>query len=279
MRRIQTADSLFHDGNAQTGELGTPVTASWLNGVQEELLAVVEDAGLVPSELNNAQMLEALRAFAPAGQVAHFARASAPAGWLTADGSAVSRASYARLFTAIGTTFGAGDGSTTFNVPDLRGEFVRGLDAGRGIDAGRTLGSSQAGDNKAHDHGGSSGAAGGHSHGGSTGSGGLHSHTGSTDYAGYHDHVNGVYSNLLRPPYAGSLTGTDTSGSGSEQAVGAGDSAAMAGAGSHYHFVNTNGAGEHSHTIASEASHSHTITSNGTEARPRNIALLACIKY
>ena len=57
-----------------------------------------------------------------------------------------------RLFTAIGTTFGAGDGSTTFNLPDLRGEFVRGWDDGRGIDAGRTFGSAQLDAYQAHTH-------------------------------------------------------------------------------------------------------------------------------
>jgi len=79
----------------------------------------------------------------PAGAVQYFAMASAPTGWLKADGSAVSRTDYANLFTAIGTMFGLGDGTTTFNLPDLRGEFVRGFDDGRGVDAGRILGSAQ----------------------------------------------------------------------------------------------------------------------------------------
>jgi microcystin-dependent protein len=79
-----------------------------------------------------------------AGAVVFFARATAPAGYLSANGAAISRATYANLFAAIGTVFGAGDGTTTFNVPDLRGEFVRGLDAGRGVDAGRALGGLQA---------------------------------------------------------------------------------------------------------------------------------------
>lgn len=65
-------------------------------------------------------------AAAPAGQVASFAMNSCPTGWLTADGSAVSRSTYAVLFANIGTTWGAGNGSTTFNVPDLRGMFLRG---------------------------------------------------------------------------------------------------------------------------------------------------------
>jgi len=81
----------------------------------------------------------------PAGTVAHFAGSSAPAGWLAANGQSVLRVgTYAALFTAIGTTYGYVD-STHFNVPDLRGEFIRGLDGGRGIDASRALGSAQKG--------------------------------------------------------------------------------------------------------------------------------------
>ena len=77
---------------------------------------------------------------------------SAPTGWLSCDGSAVSRSTYLDLFSAISTTFGTGNGSTTFNVPDLRGEFIRGWDAGRGIDSGRSFGSAQADELKSHRH-------------------------------------------------------------------------------------------------------------------------------
>jgi microcystin-dependent protein len=62
----------------------------------------------------------------PAGAVMAFAMNAAPAGWLAANGAAVSRSTYATLFAAISTTHGVGDGSTTFNLPDLRGIFVRG---------------------------------------------------------------------------------------------------------------------------------------------------------
>lgn len=82
---------------------------------------------------------------APEGMVSAFARATAPAGWLKANGAAVSRTAYANLFAAIGTTFGAGDGFNTFNLPDLRGEFIRGWDDARGIDGGRAFGSWQKG--------------------------------------------------------------------------------------------------------------------------------------
>ncbi len=79
------------------------------------------------------------------GIVLPFAGAAAPTGWLLCQGQAVNRVTYAALFAVIGTTYGAGDGSTTFGVPDMRGEFPRGLDAGRGVDSGRTLGSAQKG--------------------------------------------------------------------------------------------------------------------------------------
>lgn len=79
------------------------------------------------------------------GSVAAFAVNTAPDGWLAANGQAVSRNIYARLFSRIGTTWGAGDGSTTFNLPDARGEFIRGWDNGRGADSGRTFGSAQKG--------------------------------------------------------------------------------------------------------------------------------------
>ena len=86
------------------------------------------------------------------GSVIYVAKNSAPTGYLKANGAAVSRASYAALFAAIGTTFGAGDGSTTFNVPDLRGEFIRSWDDSRGIDAGRVFGSTQTDELKSHSH-------------------------------------------------------------------------------------------------------------------------------
>ena len=88
----------------------------------------------------------------PVGTVIHIAKNTAPAGYLKCNGNPVSRTTYAALYAVIGTTFGAGDGSTTFNLPDLRGEFVRGWDDGRGVDAGRTIGSTQTDDFKSHTH-------------------------------------------------------------------------------------------------------------------------------
>ena len=89
----------------------------------------------------------------PSGAVLYFAGRTAPAGWLKANGAAVSRTAYAALFAAIGTTYGAGDGRSTFNLPDLRGEFIRGWDDGRGVDTGHLFGSAQADAVREHYHG------------------------------------------------------------------------------------------------------------------------------
>lgn len=80
---------------------------------------------------------------APIGSVTALASSVIPEGWLACDGAEVSRADYADLFGVLGEIFGAGDGASTFNLPDLRGEFIRGLDSGRGVDASRALGSEQ----------------------------------------------------------------------------------------------------------------------------------------
>ena len=87
----------------------------------------------------------------PAGAIQFFAMETAPVGWLKANGAEISRTLYANLFAAIGTTFGTGDEKTTFNLPDLRGEFLRGWDDGRAIDNGRILGSWQIGTPISHD--------------------------------------------------------------------------------------------------------------------------------
>lgn len=81
----------------------------------------------------------AVAAAVPAGVVQAYGGTLAPAGWLMCDGAAVSRTTYAGLFGAVATIYGAGDGSTTFNVPDMRGRAVVGAGAGTGLTS-RTLG-------------------------------------------------------------------------------------------------------------------------------------------
>jgi microcystin-dependent protein len=180
----------------------------------------------------------------PAGAVQYFLMRIPPVGWLVADGSAISRSAYANLFAAIGTAFGAGDGKTTFNLPDIRGEFIRGWDAGRGVDTGREFGTWQDSENKSHQHKGETSTAGSHQHGGST------------DWAGEHTHPVG-------------RTGGGNGTHAAESFVGRGGE--IASAGNHRHGFNTDWSGNHNHSFS-------TSWSGGGESRGRNIALLACIK-
>ena len=159
-----TGGNLFTDGNPTSGVPATVVTDDWLNAVQEEVCNVIASRGIALSKPVNTQLLAALNSMIaaaiaaipadppfpaipdaiPPGAVMSFARASAPSGWLKCNGAAVSRTTYAALYTAIGGVFGTGDGSTTFNVPEMRGEFVRGWDDSRGVDGSRVFGSAQA---------------------------------------------------------------------------------------------------------------------------------------
>lgn len=88
----------------------------------------------------------------PIGSFMWHTASTVPTNYLEANGAAISRSTYAALFAVIGTTYGSGDGSTTFNVPDVRGYFVRGYDNGRGVDSGRAFGSNQANAIQSHTH-------------------------------------------------------------------------------------------------------------------------------
>jgi microcystin-dependent protein len=111
---------------------GETVTPTKLNELSQSTVALtagtIVDADVSASAAIAASKLStaAQQALLPAGAVMPFAMNSAPSGWLAADGTAVSRSTYATLFAAISTTHGVGNGSTTFNLPDLRGIFVRG---------------------------------------------------------------------------------------------------------------------------------------------------------
>ena len=159
-----------------------------------------------------------------------FAGGVAPAGWLKANGIAVSRATYSALFSAIGTKYGVGDGSSTFNLPDLRAEFIRGWDDGRGADPGRVFGSWQGGQNMSHQH------------------------HGTTAMNGEHLHAVSIPS---KPNGTGS--GPIAMVDGSWGITG-------------HQTYNTSAAGNHNHSFTTDYE-------GGTENRPRNIAMLYCIKH
>jgi microcystin-dependent protein len=97
----------------------------------------------------------------PTGMITYWPLESIPDGWLECNGATVSRDTYADLFAVIGDKYGVGDGETTFNLPDLRGEFVRAWSHGRAetidgetveIDDDRELGSAQSDEFKHHQH-------------------------------------------------------------------------------------------------------------------------------
>jgi microcystin-dependent protein len=92
------------------------------------------------------------QAVVPVGSITMYGANTPPTGWLECNAAAVSRTTYAALFAVIGTTFGVGNGTTTFNLPESRGEFMRGWDNARGVDTGRVFGSAQADEFEAHVH-------------------------------------------------------------------------------------------------------------------------------
>ena len=129
----------------------------------------------------------------PTGTVVDFAGSNAPAGWLLCNGQAVSRTTYADLFAVIGGYYGAGNGSTTFNVPDYRGRIGVGLDTMGGADAGRMVSQGAA----RHSLGWASGAD---VHALTGAENGPHQHGGVTDVGGGHQHaVSGVLASVGGP--------------------------------------------------------------------------------
>lgn len=131
--------------NDPTGNALTPLE-------QSKNLADVLDKPLARTNLGVYSMPEVDQRSKAPGEMGYTAASTPPPRCLKANGAAVSRVAYAALFAAIGTRYGAGDGFNTFNLPDGRGEFIRGFDDGRGIDTGRALGSVQSGQNASHIH-------------------------------------------------------------------------------------------------------------------------------
>lgn len=209
------------------------------------------------------------------GMVAAFDRETAPPGWLERNGADVSRTTYAKLFAVIGTRYGAGDGSTTFNVGDSRGMFIRGWDKGRDLDSGRKLSTDQQGQNAAHTHGASSKNAPDHVHNASTDSQGEHAHTATTDTQGNHQHGNFRAQNNNvgnGGPHLTTANGSNGWASATDFAGNHSHGVSVSTAGAHEHTINVRGSGAHGHAITIDST-------GGNEARPVNQALLICIKY
>lgn len=240
----------------------------------------------------------------PAGTILIFAGANAPDGYLLCQGQEVSRSTYSDLFNVIQTLYGAGDGSTTFNIPDLRSRVAVGMNsADTEFNAlGKTVGAkehqlstneipshshsasasiSSAG---SHSHDASSDSAGDHSHTVTVNSGGAHTHTASSNSTGAHTHtVSGTAASAGNHihAYAQEWVARSTSHTGVYGLNGDGTSptytGGMGSAGAHTHSISGTAAsaGNHSHTITvnSGGSHSHSASSNsaGTHTHEINI--------
>jgi len=178
----------------------------------------------------------------PSGAVFCVAVASVPTGYLECNGAAVSRTTYAALFAFIGTSYGTGNGSSTFNLPDLRGEFIRGFDNGRGVDSGRSVASPQGSQNDSHNH-------------------SVSLTTSTASLTGTINKISETYASG-----GGSATGVFTKGS-SAQASNTPSRVDSSPAGS----VSMDAS--HNHSVSG-----NTANQGGNESRPRNIAMMYIIK-
>lgn len=115
-----------------TLQAGQPENVNQLVANLNALVAgvnTVDTAQIASGSVTQAKLADGV--FAPIGSIMQYAGSTAPTNWLLCDGDAVSRSTYADLFTALGTTYGSGNGSTTFNVPNLKGRAPVGRDSGQ----------------------------------------------------------------------------------------------------------------------------------------------------
>ncbi len=228
------------------------------------------------------RMLKESKDPVPTGAIFSFPLETPPTGYLVCDGSAVSRTTYADLFAVLGTSYGAGDGSTTFNLPDYRGKFLRGYDNGAGNDPdaaarqdrgdgtiGDAVGTLQDDEIESHLHQVDppliySNYAGNHQHNTASQSitsypGGNHNHTTNstnttTNTTGNHRHeIRGEDINISTNVFGSGDHLVDTSGP---------DFKYTSYTGSHYHIVNipsltTTNSGSHTHNIIIPSSNTY----------------------
>lgn len=213
------------------------------------------------------------------GQVIMFAGKTAPSGTLLCDGAAVSRTTYAELFAAIGTLYGAGDGKTTFNLPAMlegtvvthtqkpetvgtatNGEVIRHAHGASSASAGTHSHTITVAGGGAHSHGASAAAAGDHAHNTWTDSQGHHAHNGGTSASGDHQHIS-PFGDQMPYPWGqyGNRDQVGTRASGVDQD----NSWPLTNpAGNHAHTFTTDGAGAHAHNIGmnNAGNHTHAIS-------------------
>jgi len=227
---------------------------------------------VLATQYNNlrADVAEVLKSSVPIGTVVMWSGNSSnvPTGWLLCDGTAISRTTYSDLYAIQGNVFGSGDGSTTFNLPNMKDRFVVG--AGNTYSSNSTGGSNShtltTAEIPSHNH-----TQNSHSHTGSSGTGGSHSHTGTTSTTGAHTH--NVYYSYSGGAGSYRRLGHATSNSGS-------DNSALSN-GNHSHTFTTASGGDHSHTVAvgsTIATNQATGGGGAHENRPPYIGILFIIR-
>ncbi len=234
------------DFSVDTGALtGATVVSDIDINITTDTLGHVTDANATVST-------RTLDGLVPVGTVIWFAGTSAPTGYAICNGAAVSRSTFSALFAVVGTTYGAGDGSSTFNLPELRSEFVRGFDDGRV--STRAVGSTEAAANGEHNH---NATQGNHAHDASQA---QHNHNATQ---GNHSHDSSATQ--------GSHTHTADQGTHTHQAdQGQHSHDASSDSVTHNHNANTNNTGNHSHTYNSRQSNQNVDNDEGHTASNTN---------
>jgi microcystin-dependent protein len=209
------------------GAVGTTEIAADAVGTTEIAADAVTTAKIADSNITTAKLNSIVSAsLVPTGAVFHFAASTAPTGYLKANGDTIPNgtgtvqgitANFSALYAIIGSTYGAAG-----QLPDLRGEFLRGWDDSRGVDSGRTFGSTQAQQTAKHKH------------------------------AGFGENIPGFW------PFG------QTNSNGKPGSGGRGDQ-------DNFYFYTNDG------SDVDNAMNAAGVI--GNETRPRNRALLACIKY
>ena len=146
---IKNGKAIRYDNAASTQHVALKAPSSLSSTVSLTLPSSIVNGGFLTTD-GSGNLSFSLIQGVPSGAVFCIAVATIPSGYLECNGQSVSRTTYAALFAIIGTQYG-GSGNN-FNVPDLRGEFVRGFDNGRGADSGRQIGSHQSNNNAQHTH-------------------------------------------------------------------------------------------------------------------------------
>lgn len=270
--RVKIPALLGADSEVTISEWGrSPINGTWIvPSVGSKIVVTADDTQLTNVfwvQTDGDLATSVLKLVCPVGTIAPYAGATAPTGWLLCDGAEVSRATYADLFALIGTTYGVGNGTTTFNLPDMKGRVPVGKAAtgtfaalnNKGGAETHTLTTAEM-PSHAHTADGdlTAATAGGHGHTASSGTTGSHSHTGTVDSGGFHQH--GIDTR-------NTTSTTHTHQSGTRVSVGA--SAANETDTTRY----TNYDGTHTHTFTSAANgdHSHTVTVNSGGSHSHDI--------